>query len=65
MWHFTKHYSQGYLDMNPDLSKSMIKTAFTGGEWIHVYVCRSPFTIHLKLSQHCLSAIPPIQNKRV
>ena len=22
MWHFTKHYSQGSLDMNPDLSKS-------------------------------------------
>ena len=22
MWHFTKPYSQGYLDMNPDLSKS-------------------------------------------
>ena len=24
-----------------------------GGEWIHVYVCLSPFTVHLKLSQHC------------
>ena len=23
------------------------------GEWIHVYVCLSPFTVHLKLSQHC------------
>ena len=23
------------------------------GEWIHVYVWLSPFTIHLKLSQHC------------
>ena len=22
------------------------------GEWIHVYVWLSPFTIHLKLSQH-------------
>ena len=25
----------------------------TGGEWIHVYVCLSPFAVHLKLSKHC------------
>ena len=27
-----------------------------GGEWIHVYIYMllSPFTVHLKLSQHCL-----------
>ena len=24
-----------------------------GGEWTHVYVRLSPFTVHLKLSQHC------------
>ena len=24
-----------------------------GGEWICVYVWLSPFTVHLKLSQHC------------
>ena len=24
-----------------------------GGEWIHVYVWLSPYTVHLKLSQHC------------
>ena len=24
-----------------------------GGEWIHVYVWPSPFTVHLKLSQYC------------
>jgi len=24
-----------------------------GGEWIHVYVRLSPFTVHLKLSQCC------------
>ena len=23
------------------------------GEWIHVYVWLSPFTVHMKLSQHC------------
>jgi len=25
-----------------------------GGEWIHVYVWLNPFTVCLKLSQHCL-----------
>ena len=24
-----------------------------GGEWIHVYIWLSPFTVHLKLSEHC------------
>ena len=24
-----------------------------GGEWIHVYVWLSPFSVSLKLSQHC------------
>ena len=24
-----------------------------GGEWIQVYVWLGPFTVHLKLSQHC------------
>ena len=24
-----------------------------GGGWIHVYVELSPFTVHLKLLQHC------------
>ena len=24
-----------------------------GEEWIHVYVWLTPFTVHLKLSQHC------------
>ena len=28
-----------------------------GGEWICVYVWLSSFAVHLKLSQHCLSAI--------
>ena len=28
-----------------------------GGEWIHVYVLLSPFAVHLKLPQHCLSAM--------
>ena len=25
-----------------------------GGEWLQVYVQLSPFTVHLKISQHCL-----------
>ena len=24
-----------------------------GGKWIHVYVCLSPLSVHLKLPQHC------------
>ena len=28
-----------------------------GGEWIHLYVWLSSFLVHLKLSQHCYSAI--------
>ena len=31
------------------------------GEWIHVYVWLSSFDVHLKLLQHCKSAI--LQNK--
>ena len=34
-----------------------------GGEQIHVYVWLSPFAVHLKLSQHCLSAIPQCKIK--
>ena len=28
-----------------------------GGEWIQVYVWLGPFTVHLKLSQHCSLAM--------
>ena len=36
-----------------------------GGEWIHVYVWLSPFTILSKPSQHCLLiSYIPIQNKK-
>ena len=34
-----------------------------GGEWMHVYVWLSPFAVHLKLSQHCHSAI--LQHKKL
>ena len=36
------------------------------GEWIHLYVWLSPFTILLKLSQHCLLiGYTPVQNKNL
>ena len=36
-----------------------------GGKWIHEYVWLSHFTVHLKLSQHCLLiGYTPIQNKK-
>ena len=36
-----------------------------GGERIHVYASLSPFTVHQKLSQHCLLIIYiSIQNKK-
>ena len=28
-----------------------------GGEWIHLYAWLHPFTVHMKLSQHCWLAI--------
>ena len=30
----------------------------SGGEWMHVYVWLNSFAVHLKLSQHCQSAVP-------
>ena len=38
------------------LSGSWMRGEF-GGEWIHVYVWLSSFSVHLKLSHHCYSAI--------
>ena len=34
------------------------------GEWIHVYVRRSPFAVHLKLSQHCYHLFPNTKFKK-
>ena len=34
-----------------------------GAEWICVYIRLSPFIVHLKLSQHCQSAIPQYKIK--
>ena len=51
------------IQTNKDLLNSMWNSAqcyvaaWMGGEfagkWIHVYVWLSPFSVHLKLSQHC------------
>ena len=35
-----------------------------GGEWILAYVWLSPFAVHLKLPQHCESAVPQYEIKR-
>ena len=35
-----------------------------GEKWIHIYVWLNPFIGHLKLSQHCQSAITPLPNKK-
>ena len=34
-----------------------------GRGWIHVRAQLSPFAVHLKLSQHCLSAVPQWKTK--
>ena len=34
-----------------------------GGEWIHVYIWLNLFTVHLKLLQHCQSAVPQYKIK--
>ena len=34
-----------------------------GGEWVHAYVSLSPFTVHLKLSQHYELAKPQYKVK--
>ena len=37
-----------------------------GGGWIHGYLWLSPFAVHPKLSQHCLSIrYTPMQNKKL
>ena len=36
-----------------------------GREWMHVYVWPSLFTLHLKLPQHCKSAIPQYKKFKV
>ena len=34
-----------------------------GGEWIHVHVWLSPFTVHLRFSQRCESTRPQYKAK--
>ena len=40
-----------------DFSSPVRSEPSFGGEWIYVYVWLSPFAVHLKWSQHCLSAM--------
>lgn len=36
-----------------------------GGEWTHLYMWLNSFTVRLKLSQPCKSAIPQYKGKRI
>ena len=36
-----------------------------GGEWIHAHVWLRPFTVHLRLSQHCEPTVPQHKAKRL
>ena len=40
-WNSTQHYLSAWMGEG------------FGGEWIHVYVWLSPFTVHLTLPHHC------------
>lgn len=41
-----------HMEFNSMLYATWMRGGF-GAEWIHVYVWVSPFTVHLKQSQHC------------
>ena len=45
------------------MSLDEIKRRLKVAEWIHVYVWLSPFTVHLKQSQHCYLTIPQYKIK--
>ena len=40
-WNSTQYYEAAWMG------------AEFGGEWMHVYIWLNPFTVHLKLLQHC------------
>ena len=45
---------------------SLTEKGIFGGEWIDIYVWLNPFTLHLKVSQHCLlTGYTPTQNKKL
>ena len=62
---YLKWITNKNLLYNTQNSSQFYVAAWMGGEfgeeWTHVYVWLSPFAVYLKLSQHCLLAIPPIK----
>ena len=60
---FRFHYKK-HRELCPIYVAAWMGVGF-GGEWIHVYVWLRPFTAHLKLSQHCSSAVPQYKIKHL
>lgn len=63
----TTALQRAILDLWVQLRNCISVAAWVGGEfwgeWIHVHVWLGPFTVHLKLSQHCLLiGCTPVQN---
>ena len=57
---FNMENQQGPAGQHRELcsvSRGCLDGSGAGGEWVHVYVWRSPFAVHLRLFQHCSSAI--------
>ena len=56
-WVTNKDNQQANLQYSTGDSAQCYMAAWMGagfeGEWIHVYVRLSPFTVHWKLSRHC------------
>ena len=53
---FTWRTSKDLLDSTGDSAQCHVAARMGGEfgrEWIHLYVWLNPFTVHLKLSQHC------------
>ena len=51
---------ENVLDLDLDDAYILQNYAALGGEWVHVYVWLSPFTVHLKLSD-IVNQLYPIQ----
>lgn len=51
-----------HMELCSLLRGSLMGAGF-GREWIHDYVSQCPFTVHLKLLQHCESATPQYKIK--
>ena len=55
---------QGPIIYHMELYSMLCGSLDGRGEWTHVYVWLSPFTVHLKTTTTLLIGYTPIQNKR-